>query len=451
MTNKIPCEVVQDLFPSYIDGLTSDVTNTVIKGHIAECGRCKTALDAMKEPQAEPVNLEDKQEIDFLKKTRKRIKRIVTGSIFIVLFTVAAVLIARMFFLGSRIYGDAVACEVQVDGNHLVLSGVAADDRLGISSVAYEEKNGVVTVSFKAVRKSPFHRGEFRSNYTAAGKITQVCIDNRVIWARGERVLAVTSAVFNTRHAYIGDMPENGRTARALNIENYLGGFTSELQTERKPYGWKMILEKDVPVRQQKNKEQRMKAYACILLAAIENLGEVSFSYTVDGDNRSLTVTQKDATAFAQQDIKECGKDILSLQALLKKAGLDSDAYVNMDNVQYNQETIHLNIVNNADGAVAGYNISYSVDGKLYGTQGGENADGILIRKGETMSVSLASKDFRGEQLDGSKELLIEVSVYDKAGKTYDAESPVRMPATAGAVYNYTLTGNEKDGYKISQ
>ena len=101
MTNKIPCEVIQDLFPSYIDGLTSDVTDTVIEEHIMECERCKTALDAMKEPQVSPISLEDKQEIDFLKKTRTKTKRMIAGSIFMVIFIVVAVLIVRGFFFGS--------------------------------------------------------------------------------------------------------------------------------------------------------------------------------------------------------------------------------------------------------------------------------------------------------------------------------------------------------------
>lgn len=451
MTNKIPCEVIQDLFPSYIDGLTSDVTNTVIEGHITECGKCKTALDAMKEPQVSPVNLEDKQEIDFLKKTRTKTKRMIAGSVFAVLFIVVAVLTARRFFFGNYIYGDAISCEVQVEGKHLAISGVIADERLGISSTAYEEEDGVITISFKAVRESPFHRGEFQSEYTADDNITQVRIDNRIVWARGERILAITSAVFNARHSYIGDMSANGRMAKALNMGNYLGGFTSELQTEKEPYGWNMILEKDIPASQQKNKEQRMKAYAYILLAGIENMGEMSYSYTVDGNAKSLTVTKEDAAAFAQQDIKVCGNDILSLQALIKKAGLDLDAYVSTEIIENNQESIHLNIVNNADGEIAGYSVSYSIDGKLYGTLEGINADETLIRKGEIMPVSLEPKNFEGEQLDGSKELLIEVSLFDKDRKSYEAESSVRMPAKAGAVYNYTLSGNAKDGYKISQ
>lgn len=69
MKNQIPCEVIQDLFPSYIDGLTRDVTNAEIKGHVEKCDSCRQVLAAMKNPDTEPVDYENKREIDFLKKS----------------------------------------------------------------------------------------------------------------------------------------------------------------------------------------------------------------------------------------------------------------------------------------------------------------------------------------------------------------------------------------------
>ena len=71
MNNKLPCELIRDLFPSYIDGLTSEVTNRLVQAHIDECPDCKGILEAMREPsveasvEAEAFN--DRKEIDFLK------------------------------------------------------------------------------------------------------------------------------------------------------------------------------------------------------------------------------------------------------------------------------------------------------------------------------------------------------------------------------------------------
>ena len=52
--NKIPCDTVRDLFPSYIDKLTSDTTNQLIEEHIAGCATCSDILNTMRTPEAEP-------------------------------------------------------------------------------------------------------------------------------------------------------------------------------------------------------------------------------------------------------------------------------------------------------------------------------------------------------------------------------------------------------------
>ena len=38
MSDKLRCEIVQDLLPSYVDGLTSDETNEAVKDHLADAG-----------------------------------------------------------------------------------------------------------------------------------------------------------------------------------------------------------------------------------------------------------------------------------------------------------------------------------------------------------------------------------------------------------------------------
>ena len=56
--SKIPCEMIQDLLPSYIDELTSDVTNREVKAHVSECEQCKKVLDEMRAPDLEPTEKE---------------------------------------------------------------------------------------------------------------------------------------------------------------------------------------------------------------------------------------------------------------------------------------------------------------------------------------------------------------------------------------------------------
>ena len=69
MKTNIPCELIQDLFPSYIDGLTSEVTNQKIQEHVEECEPCKEMLCDMQQPEPAPILQKRKDEIDYLYET----------------------------------------------------------------------------------------------------------------------------------------------------------------------------------------------------------------------------------------------------------------------------------------------------------------------------------------------------------------------------------------------
>ena len=57
MKNDLTCEVVQDLLPSYVDHLTSDVTNTAIETHIRECADCRRILSDMQTARSFRVSM----------------------------------------------------------------------------------------------------------------------------------------------------------------------------------------------------------------------------------------------------------------------------------------------------------------------------------------------------------------------------------------------------------
>ena len=63
--SKLPCEVVKDLFPSYIDELTGEVTNNLIEEHTSECEECRRALESMRSTEGEPEKQSQKKEIDY--------------------------------------------------------------------------------------------------------------------------------------------------------------------------------------------------------------------------------------------------------------------------------------------------------------------------------------------------------------------------------------------------
>jgi hypothetical protein len=73
MKYKIPCELVQDLMPLYIDELTSELSNTEIEIHLEECDQCKNRYNRLKSTtdydKSEKYNRNEK-EINYLKKIK---------------------------------------------------------------------------------------------------------------------------------------------------------------------------------------------------------------------------------------------------------------------------------------------------------------------------------------------------------------------------------------------
>ncbi len=322
--NIYDCEVIQDLFPSYIDGLTSEKTNAVIEEHLADCEKCRKVLASMKgETGMKPeMTLDEKKEIDFLKKNKKRNLGILMGSIigaiFLVLFTMAV----RLFAIGDKNANDWRAINLNVDGNELDFTAVPTGSGNAVSGLYYTEEDGVLTVQARTVLVSPFHKGTLAGEYTASEPIKEVRIGDRIVWSEGATVSALASDLYSTRHSFVGDMPANGRTANTLNLQAFLGDYTNELETASEPYGWKILLSEEISNEELAQKEQDMEAFGYVIVGLIENLDHVTFVYMNEGSEKTLTITAEEATGLLGEDIKNCGRNIRSLDRLIVKTGL---------------------------------------------------------------------------------------------------------------------------------
>lgn len=463
MKNKLPCEVVKDLLPSYVEQLTSDVTNEMVKEHVEDCVDCKGTLEAMNQQnmayEKEQETAQEK-EIDFLKKTRKRTRRIVIGALVAAFLLFCVLMFADMFLIGDPIGSESVYCRAQVYGNVLKIESTMIDSARVPSDIVFvEEEPGIINVSYKAVLCSPWNnRGTMAAEYASkAEQIRQVKVNDRIIWAEGEDILALTSAVYATRNPYVGDMPANAVPMTVLDMPRYFGDFSHELQTAKEPYGWTFKLFEDILGERVQTKETAMKSYAYVLLAVVGNLGEVTYTYTSDGKESKLTVTKEEASAFAGHDIKDCYEDIVLLQKLIQKTGLDDYAFqsapaaVAISDEVPEEKEICINIVNNAEDEVAFMSLSYGIDEEVIGQQAGGRADGEILRRGENMSFMFYPQDFNLTVWEEGTEAMFEASVENGDGISYKVENIFKVPVSGDAVYTYVLSGNAKDGYTIQQ
>ena len=69
---KITCDVIQDLMPSYIDGILSEDSKALVEEHMGTCQECRKMLEIMKEEQGNLLLVG----INYNKKTKEHVCRI---------------------------------------------------------------------------------------------------------------------------------------------------------------------------------------------------------------------------------------------------------------------------------------------------------------------------------------------------------------------------------------
>lgn len=135
------CSIIRDLFPSYIDGLTSEESNHIIEEHLRECTECREFLEGMKADLASVKYVElnkaqAKAEISVFKKIRRRM-------IYAVIITAVVA---------------AVLCDVYIG---YFTGGVSTLP--GEVDVTYENADGVVIVGLVPKKNNVYIQGSYGS------------------------------------------------------------------------------------------------------------------------------------------------------------------------------------------------------------------------------------------------------------------------------------------------
>ena len=86
-----PCDVIQDLMPSYIDGILSEDSKALVEEHMGTCQECRKMLEIMKEEQGKEQN-QMRSSAATLKKIRKKliVRRVLTATVAVILTLIVA-------------------------------------------------------------------------------------------------------------------------------------------------------------------------------------------------------------------------------------------------------------------------------------------------------------------------------------------------------------------------
>ena len=120
------CEIIRDLLPSYIDGLTSPESNDVIEEHLKECHTCEKYLKEMNQELSEKEIINRDKEIEpFIKISEKTFYKIAL-SVFVTLLVCG--------FLHA----------MYVSHYHYATDALAED----VKEIQYENIHGVTRLTF---------------------------------------------------------------------------------------------------------------------------------------------------------------------------------------------------------------------------------------------------------------------------------------------------------------
>lgn len=328
MNDKIPCDMIQDLLPLYVEGLTRKTTAGQIRRHLDQCLDCRESLRQMEASMAigrEEQLRETRKEIDYLKAVKTRnIKRVV-GGVLLTCCLMAAVLGVKLFILGSPsesymvTYLDVDERQIHVGGTFWGSASVYAGHKL------VQQPDGSQKLVIRSCLASAWNRrGVFNLTLDLDQISEKADIGGTTVMRDGSVITRLANELYAARNPFIGDASADGRLAGALKLGERLGDFTNELQTTQEPYGWTIHFKDSVS--DSAVFEAQMKNCACVLLALTDNLGEVTWTYTVETEEKAVerqsVWTAQEASRYLGAPVKSFRESPQKVQELLDTLSL---------------------------------------------------------------------------------------------------------------------------------
>ena len=300
---ELPCAVVEDLLPAYVEGLTSEETTAAVEAHLASCPACaakRAAMGAEEGPSPEET-AETAREVDYLKAVRRRSRRRVAAAILCTVLVLLLGFAAKIFVIGEPLDPDGVAVSAQREDDVLRVKVSSAVSGNAFWDWTAENQDGVVVITARSVLVSPLFRDGTGTVEVPLEGVTEIWLGEagwgRMIWQEDTEISADAWALYQARTSYVGDASAVGKVLAA--VDTWYGPYieyTISLQTDQEPYGLTIHFD-DITAHMSKDSvirvtDQRMYTLAPTLLALIGNLERVQWTCALsDGTYHTQTVT----------------------------------------------------------------------------------------------------------------------------------------------------------------
>lgn len=306
MKNDLTCGIVRDLLPSYVEGLTSEETNQAVEAHLAVCPDCMARKRAMTAPEKAAERAETAKEVDYLKKVERRRWKWAVGAVLCTLALVAAGIAVKLFLIGEPASAAGMAWQIHEarDGTYLQLRIDAVESAMAYRNWKLREEDGVMTITARKSLVSPLGAdGSYETKLKTDG-LREIWLAERLIWQDGVSISREAWDLYQVKTPYVGDAPALGRIAETLGVRLKLGNYINSLHTSERPYDWTLEFSAPMTDARAGRMNFSMTPQAVIMLALVENLDQVTWTYTdTAGSFHSRTVTAEDAADLLREQI----------------------------------------------------------------------------------------------------------------------------------------------------
>lgn len=147
---------------------------------------------------------------------------------------------------------------------------------------------------------------------------TAGCSGNSAASSSATQVDSYAQSLWDSRVSSIGNNSAVSSLLSQLGVESRLGTFTMALQTDTEPYT--LTLRFDQAPENTAAFPDQFHYYANLLLALIDNCGQVSCTYPAAGNapDVSLSWTPQNAKKALKLDVKDCGQSAAGIRTLLE-------------------------------------------------------------------------------------------------------------------------------------
>lgn len=265
---KDKCNIVKDLLPSYIDGLTSRESNEFIKEHIKTCNDCKEEINKYKS-----IEIKEKEEtlksIDYMKKPRKKLKGVIA------LFSIIILSILIYLVVPKKEKNlDFTAFDYNIVNDHLVLNISSLSSNMFLK-LKEEVVDDTIYLQTYTTPVSSF--GSYNLEYNLNGKGNKtIYLNDTLIADNGEFLSQNIIKLFENKIKYIGDNSGVSNILNLLNLNNF-SPYTIEIQSNEEPYGLKINFSEKIKENDETTKY--LNTIGKYIMALIDNCDYVTFSY----------------------------------------------------------------------------------------------------------------------------------------------------------------------------